>query len=375
MTHNPNTAAHIQHIIKTQGPIPFGHFMHEALYAPEVGYYVAGKHKLGKQGDFVTAPELSPMFGSALAKDIDRFLEAHPHACILELGPGTGKLASSILRHLKHAEKLNHYLLLEVSPDLIHAQNTHLKDNVSDTLYKKVQHIQALPTNFTGIIIANEVADAMPVERFQIQANIQQQYVEYHNGSFRPFYTKSTDQHLIDQVERLNMTLPPGYVSEINLALGSWVRSLAECLEAGYITIIDYGYDQNTYYQIERHGGTLKCFFQHRAHDDPFIHVGLQDITAHVNFSTIARAAIQSGLDIVGYAEQGHFLMNLGIAEIAQSYYIQDPLKTAHALKLFTMPSQMGSVCKAIGLSKNIDNGIFSAFSRYNRSATLMHKG
>ena len=375
MIHNPGTAAHIQHLIKTQGPIPFGHFMHEALYAPEVGYYVAGKHKLGKQGDFITAPEHSPMFGSALAKDIDRFLEAYPQASILELGPGTGKLASSILNHLQHPEKLEHYFLLEVSPDLSQVQNIHLKDTISNTLYQKVQHIQALPTHFTGIIIANEVADAMPVERFQIQPHLQQQYVDYHDGRFRPVYTESTDQNLINQVDKLNMILPPGYASEINLALKSWIQSLAACLKLGYITIIDYGYDKEAYYQIERHGGTLKCFFQHRAHDDPFIHVGLQDITAHVNFSTIAEAAMQSDLDIVGYAEQGHFLINLGIAEIAQTYYTQDPLKTAHALKLFTMPSQMGSVCKAIGLSKNIDNGIFSGFSRYNRSATLMHEG
>ena len=370
MTTN-SAAQYIAQQIAQTGPIPFSQFMQAALYAPGCGYYVAGQHKLGKSGDFYTAPEISPIFGASIATEFERYLAEYPTASVLELGPGSGKLAHSILSHLSHPERLAHYYLLEVSPDLQADQQAFLHTNLTPELRDKVSSIQTLPSAFNGIIIANEVADAMPVERFQIQANIHTQYVDIRQDQFTPFYQECTDNDCIQQVHNLGITERHGYESEINLALASWMGSLSDCLTQGMIYIIDYGYHRAEYYHAERHGGTLKCFYQQRVHDNPFTQVGMQDITAHVDFTTIAEAASTHGLSLMGFCEQSHFLLNLGIASIAEQYYQQDPIQTAQAFKLLAMPSQMGAVCKAIGLAKNIDTQAFLGFSNYNKVGML----
>lgn len=364
-----STYAHTEQItnfiatqIKLHGPISFYNFMHHALYEPGLGYYSAGSTKLGESGDFTTAPEISKLFGTTIASNIYK-MEFEPFE-ILELGPGSGKLALTILEYFADNNIPVKYSLLEVSAHLKETQQELLKDYKDQTMWR-----DQLPENFTGIILANEVLDAMPVHRFtQGEDNkLLEHFVTYKDQKFSLELQEATNPDLIAQLE--GFKLPAGYTSEINLALPSWTKALAASLKKGAVIIIDYGYSAREYYNPERTEGTLKCFYRHTSHNNPLEHVGMQDISAHVNFSTLAINAEKYGLDLAGFTTQAHFLMNSGILDIAARQYEKDPLKTAAELKMLTMPTQMGETCKVIGFTKNISH--LAGFNNYNRARDL----
>lgn len=359
----------IINLINNTGPIPFAKFMHEALYNPQYGYYMQESMQIGASGDFTTAPEISPMFGACIARQIDEYIENEGGEIeILELGPGNGSLAHSLLSNLKNITTLKKYKLLELSPRL------KIRQAEKNTKFKeKIEHISSLPQNFSGIIIANEVLDAMPVHKFIIADNLLEPHVSYDKQEICYLNMPSQNQDLIQQVMAINTLLPPGYKSEINLALPSWIRSIANCLNKGLVLLVDYGYSQKEYYHIERQGGTLKCFYKMTAHNNPLQNIGQQDITSHVDFTTAAKAARDSELNIIGYAEQAHFLMNLGLISLAEESYQQDPLSTAKEIKLLTMPSEMGSLCKVLGLAKNIQQTELTGFHNYNKVESLFN--
>jgi SAM-dependent MidA family methyltransferase len=362
----------IQQQIETHGPIPFADFMQAALYTPKWGYYNRDHAKIGRDADFITAPEISPLFGACIAEQIQEYSQQQGPVSIIEYGPGNGTLAQTITSHLPEA-CLAHYYLCDISPSL-RARQQALGDSLPEAIAKKISCIDAIPADFSGVIIANEVLDAMPVHRFTVGESLHEQYVDWQAGQFTPIDRISQNATLIEQVGRINTPMAPGYQSEINLQAGPWIQAIAERLTEGLILLIDYGYNERTYYHPERQGGTLCCFQAHQSSSNPFVSVGACDITAHVDFTHIVSHACAAGLNPVGYVEQSHFLMNLGIIEKAQAQYASNPIETASAMKLLLMPHEMGSLCKVLGLTKNLPAYNWQGFIDYNAIDSLLQK-
>ncbi len=344
------------------GAIPFDRFMELALYAPSLGYYVAGQRKFGATGDFITSPEISPIFAHCLARQSQQILKQLPTGELLEFGAGSGILAADLLAELERLGSLpEYYLILDISPDLRLRQQETLQQKVPHLL-SRVQWIDRLPEQFCGIIIANEVLDAMPVQRFRIGDEwIEEEFITYNNqGEFTTLYKPADTPGLIQRIDEINnlQPLPVGYLSEVNQRATSWIRALAASLQQGAVFLIDYGYPQRELYLPERSTGTLMCHFQHRAHDDPFKLVGLQDITAYVDFSAIADTAHEAGLRVDGFATQAHFLMSCGLEQILAK---SDPddlinhLELMQGVKKLTLPSEMGERFKVLGLSRDLE--------------------
>jgi SAM-dependent MidA family methyltransferase len=358
--------AHSQRLVKqliaaiteSGGALPFSEFMNQALYTPGLGYYNAGWRKFGSQGDFVTAPEISPLFSQCIAKQCQPILMTCEPRVILEFGAGSGIMAAEILLELARLNCLpNHYFILEVSAELRQRQQTTLQTRVPKWL-DRVHWLDRLPTQpFCGVILANEVLDAMPVHRFRLdQDTVAEFYVSYQEDQFIWQVLPTTNQTLQNAVESLRQPLPLGYISEINLVLPAWLQAVADSLLAGLILLIDYGFPQREYYHPQRHQGTLMCHYQHYAHDDPLILVGLQDITAHVDFTAVAQAATTAGLTVAGYTNQANFLLASGLTELLSHL---DPLNTpdylqqTQAAKTLILPSEMGELVKVMALTRH----------------------
>ncbi len=356
------------------GSLPFDHFMDMALYAPGLGYYVAGSHKLGEQGDFVTAPGISPLFGRSLARQCAQVLESLGGGDILEFGAGSGSLALEMLQEMDRLGRLpGRYLILEPSPELRARQ----VDTLSGPLSERVQWLDRPPGGFRGIMLANEVLDAMPVHRFGLdQGRIGEVRVHWNGDGFEEHVDFSPGADLKQAVERLVADLgdlSEDYLSEINLRAGPWIHSLAPCLDAGLLLLIDYGYPQREYYLPERKRGTLMCHYRHRAHPDPYRLVGLQDITAYVDFSRVAQAGIESGLSLAGYATQAHFLLGCGIEALMAQIDPADTLEhmqAAQGVKHLLLPGAMGERFQVMGLSRGIDD-VLMGFSLRDLRARL----
>ncbi len=344
------------------GSLPFDRFMDLALYAPGMGYYVAGSHKLGARGDFVTAPEISPLFGRSLARQCVQVLEALGDGDILEFGAGSGSLAREILQELDALGCLpGRYLILEPSPELRERQ----METLSGPLSKRVQWLDRPPRGFRGIMLANEVLDAMPVHRFALDhGRIGEVRVHWDGEGFEQCLGFPAPADLQQAAERLLQDLgglPEGYLSEINLRAAPWVASLSQCMDAGLLLLIDYGYPQREYYLPERRQGTLMCHYRHRAHPDPYRLVGLQDITAYVDFTRVAQAGIESGLSLAGYSTQAHFLLGCGIENLMAQIDPADTLahvRAAQGLKYLLLPGEMGERFQVLGLVRGIDEAL-----------------
>lgn len=361
--HSQKVCARIQkEIIEQQGAINFNQFMELALYEPGLGYYAAGSTKLGESGDFITAPELSSVYSFCLARQCQQVLNAIDQGKIFELGPGTGKMACDILQELERLNCLpKEYLLLETSADLRERQQDRVKKCVPH-LEGIIHWLDTLPTNkINGIIIANEVLDAMPVHRIVVHGDFcEELYVGVEEGKFvwikKPLNEKltlETEKELKTLVNKLSQ----GYTSEINTNIHAWISSLAEFLQQGVMLLVDYGYPRQEYYHPQRITGTLLCHYRHRVHSDPFFYPGLQDITSSVNFTRVAEAAVDTGLDVRGYTTQTHFLMSCGLDEIVkqqESVCGIDSVKLSNQIKMLTMPGEMGERFKVIALTKNI---------------------
>jgi len=359
-------------IVEAGGAISFARFMELALYTPQLGYYSAGQHKFGVAGDFITAPELGPVFAQCLARQCVQILAALPQGDILEAGAGSCALAVQLLLELERLGQLPaHYFILEISSAL-RARQQALFAKQAAHLLARVQWLDKLPSaGFRGIVFGNELLDAMPVERFRVDAEgIAELQVGWQENRFVWYETRANNA-LRDRATTLG--LAEGYVSEVGFAAEGWVRSVADILEQGVLLLVDYGFPAHEYYHPQRAAGTLMCHYRHRAHDDPLLLVGLQDITAHVDFSAIARAGTGSGLSLLGYISQALFLLGCGLDDIATQINQSDArtyLQFTNAVKKLTLPQEMGELFKVIALGRGIEMSL-AGFRLQNRRDRL----
>lgn len=342
------------------GAIPFSRFMEQALYAPGLGYYSAGSTKLGEAGDFVTAPEISSLFSRSLARQCEQVLR-NTGGDVLEFGAGRGVMAADILLELEsHACLPERYSILEVSADLRERQRETLLAKVPHLL-GRVQWLEVLPAEFTGVMIGNEVIDAMPVELFHVGADGVSALGVAADGerfSWCKLAAKPELERWYQQLaSELDAPLPEGYVSEANLVQARWLSSVLGCLTQGVLLLIDYGFSRREYFLPERETGTLMCHYRHHAHPDPLVLVGLQDLTAHVDFTALAEQALLEKSDVLGYTSQGHFLTACGILELAEKLAVdtRSQLELAAELKRLLMPYEMGEKFKLLAVGKNFD--------------------
>jgi SAM-dependent MidA family methyltransferase len=369
--HSDRVVAHIRgEIAASGGWISFARYMELALYAPGLGYYSAGSRKLGKAGDFVTAPEISPLYGQTLARQVNQVLESGLDE-ILEVGAGSGALAATLLEELELSGRLpRSYLILELSADL--------RERSRDTLAARVPHLlervawlNRLPPAFSGVVLGNEVLDAMPVTVVRVEGGrIEEGGVGFRNNRLDWSWRIASGEPLA-AARALN--LPEGFRTEIQLVALGFVRTLAQVLEKGVAFFVDYGFPAGEYYHPQRKAGTLMCHYRHRAHADPFFLPGLQDITSHIDFSAIARAAREGGLDLLGYSGQAQFLVNCGITQIMSRTPAENSAKflpLANQANRLMSVAEMGELFKVIALGRGFPAPLVG-FSEGDRRGAL----
>ena len=352
------------------GWLSFARYMELALHAPGLGYYSAGSTKFGTAGDFVTAPTLGRVFGRTLAHLAAQILHAGIPD-LVELGAGDGRLARDLLAELEILGSLpQRYLILETSADLRARQRDLLRRDVPH-LAGRVEWLDTLPAALTALVLGNEVLDAMPVHIIEVSAGgVAERGVTLARGEFQ-WQSRPATGALLAAAQAL--ALPPGYITEINLAAQSFVATLAAALERGVALFIDYGFPAREYYHAQRSTGTLMCHYRQHAHDDPLCLVGLQDITAHVDFSALAAAAARDGLDLLGYASQAQFLINCGITDVLAATPAENAAaylpQAAQAQKLMS-PAEMGELFKVIALGRGYAEPL-AGFARGDKSGQL----
>jgi len=370
--HSKRLVQHIRNGIKASGGwINFARYMELALYAPGLGYYMAGARKLGREGDFVTAPEISPLYGETLARQVAQLLDSDLEE-ILEIGAGTGALAASLLAELERLGRLpKRYLILELSADL--------RERSRDTIAARAPHLMErvawlnrLPPSFAGVVLGNEVLDAMPVHIVRVtESGIEESGVETVDGGTFRWAWRAAAGELLNAARELE--LPSGYTTEIALVARGFVRSLAEALERGVAIFIDYGFPRHEYFHPQRATGTLMCHYRHHAHDDPFFLPGLQDITSHVDFTAIADVGVGAGMKLLGYATQAQFLINCGITDVLSRVPAEDAgryLPLANQANRLLSPAEMGELFKVIAFGKGF-NAPLIGFRSGDRMHTL----
>ena len=360
------------------GRISFSKYMAMALYAPGLGYYTSGTTKFGIKGDFTTAPELSPLFGATIVQTLLPILETLKSkglsTQILEFGAGSGALAESVLDALKDADfEIDDYQILDLSADLIERQKERLKNRS-----EKISWLNSLPSKFDGVILANEVIDAMPVDIVTLHEN-QWHYLDVKNTENKNTITfefcqgaKVAEELIPSHLDKTK--LGNGYTTEIHPNAIAWINSLAQQLNTGAILTFDYGFAGHEYYHPQRSQGTLIAHYRHHAIQDPFFYPGICDLTAHVDWSEIAKAAIANQLELLGFTSQAAYLLDAGIAQIMLS--VADPSDTqtympmANALQKLLSEAEMGELFKVICLGKNIEfsEGELPGFTRKLRA-------
>lgn len=374
--HSARLAALIREEIRAAGGwIPFSRYMELALYAPGLGYYSAGARKFGAAGDFVTAPDISPLFGRCVARQAAEAL-ARSGGRVLELGAGAGTLASQVMLEMERLGALpGRYDILEVSADLRERQQSLLR-TTAPHLLERVHWLDRFPEKLTGLVLGNELLDALPANLVAWRgADVLERGVSASGDEF------SWEERPIPPgpLREAALRIAPGenYESEICLASRSLVASLARILERGVLLFVDYGFGRAEYYHPQRSAGTLMCHYRHLAHDDPFAWPGLTDITAHVDFTAVTEAALAQGARLLGFTTQAHFLVNCGITELLAGTSPEDAARylplAAQAQKLLS-PSEMGELFKVIALGKGIEPP-FLGFARGDRSRSLYTLG
>jgi SAM-dependent MidA family methyltransferase len=348
------------------GWLPFDDYLQLVMYAPGLGYYSAGAAKFGAAGDFITAPELSALFGHCVARQCAPLLRelarngAQPD--ILELGAGSGRLAVDVLARLATLAALPaRYLILEVSADLRERQRM-LVATLPANLAGRVQWLDALPaTPLHAVVLANEVADALPFKRFVMSGlGVSEQGVALAADGSLQLHERPACAKLVADCQRIAADLPEplrdGYTSELCPLLDGWIAELAKTVAAGAILLFDYGVGRREYYHPERSRGTLRCHYRHRAHDDALLHPGLQDITAWVDFTRVAEAASAARLEVAGFCTQAAFLLGAGIdAELSVAADELQRAWLASEARQLLMPGEMGESFKAMALTKGCD--------------------
>ena len=338
-----------QSINENKGPIGFDVFMDLALYTPTLGYYRRGGVIFGEQGDFVTAPEISDLFGYCLAKQSLAIIK--DGGCILEFGAGTGILAAQILFELARLDSLpEKYYILELSGQLQQQQKQTIS-KVLPELIERVEWLSRLPIGFSGVVVANEVLDAMPAKR-----------VRYHDGRFfemavtvnnNTFQYQLLDKPFDDSLTPLPQNCEEGYITEVNEQALAWVESLYETMNSGLVLLVDYGMSRSEYHHDQRTEGTFRCYYQHKVSDNPFENIGLQDMTTSVNFSDVAERALESGFTVEGYCTQAMFLISLGIDQYLLNEKDLDRRDIlAQQVKQLVLPNAMGESFKVMALTK-----------------------
>ena len=373
---------HVESVCAQHGGwIPFSDYMNMVLYQPGLGYYSGGLQKFGEKGDFITAPEVSPLFGQCLANQLDeiiRNMSTQPNAVsLLEFGAGTGVLAAGILRRLQLLDNLpERYYILELSAELQHRQKQTIEEQVPE-LSDRVQWLSELPDEIGNVVvIANEVLDAMPVELFEIGAeSVNTLMVGVEDGSLVSRYV-AADEKTAETIEhikqRSDIEFRAGYRSEYNPAIRGWLSSLEAKTKRLVVLIIDYGYNETEYYHPDRVTGTMMCYYRHRAHDDVFWWPGLQDITAFVNFTDVAYAADSLSMGVAGYTTQAAFLLANGLSDL-HAEQVDDDVRQqvilSQQIKTLTLPTEMGERFKVMALTKNYDEPLqgFSMLDLRNR--------
>ncbi|VAW80461.1 SAM-dependent methyltransferase, MidA [hydrothermal vent metagenome] len=354
---------HIAELIaRSGGFLPLDVFMDAALYTPGLGYYSNGLTPFGEQGDFVTAPESGDLFARCLARSLAPVLK-QGSASLLELGAGSGVLAADLLCALQCIDALpERYAILERSAAMRALQQTRIAQ-LPSTLQARVEWLDELPRDWVGIILGNEVADALPVRRLHYRENdVYEMGVEVSAGALQLQEIRA-DAESAGRIKLLAQEYgwEDGYQTEYCPALNDWVKSLADCLKQGVLVLIDYGYGRSEYYHPQRNMGTLMCHYRHQAHDNVLWYPGLQDITAFVDFTSVAEAATDAGLIFTGYTSQARFLVGAGIDQVMSE---SDPddlpnfLKMTSDAKRLMLPGEMGDRFKVIGFSRNLNQEI-----------------
>lgn len=357
-----------QQIAASNGQITFAEYMHHSLYAPGLGYYTAGSPKFGKQGDFITAPEIGSLFAQCVAEQIAEVLALCHGDTILELGAGSGQLACDLLTSLDAQNiQLKNYYILELSADLRLRQQEKIL-NTCPQFAHLVKWLDHLPAAFNGVIFANEVMDAMPVAKFHYENDLlQEYYVALQNDYFiYKLDTPTTELNTFFTQNNIAAYISQPYISEINLLLSAWIKSLSNCLTVGAILLCDYGFPRAEYYHPHRNQGTFMCHYQHHAHADPFINIGLQDLTAHVDFTAVAEAAVANDLAIAGFTNLASFLLNCAITKFLAEPNIQQ----TQEVNILTSPAEMGELFKCIALTKSIENELLG-FKQFDKAHSL----
>ncbi len=373
--HSEALVAHIRDTIAARGGrISFRDYMDLALYAPGLGYYTAGAHKLGEGGDFTTAPELSPLFSRCLARQCLEVLERSGGE-ILEFGAGSGVMARDLLAELQALQALpERYLILEPSPDLRQRQRTTLATSpLAEWAEAHVHWLDTLPDQFTGVILANEVVDAMPIHRLWLDEDGPREAWVGWDGRFRwqaePLSSAALEARAA-VIDELTEGRHP-YLTEVNLMGEAWMESLGTLLHRGAVIVIDYGFPAHEFYHPQRDQGTLMCHYRHHAHDDPFVYPGLQDITAHVDFTALAKAAQRGGLELLGYTAQAFFLIGLGLESLLAETQGHDYLRLAQQVKRLTLPGEMGELFKVLMVGRGVHGLAPSGFAWNDRRDSL----
>ncbi|RTZ45862.1 class I SAM-dependent methyltransferase [Candidimonas sp. SYP-B2681] len=367
--------------------IPFDTWMDMALYAPGLGYYSAGNTKFGSHlptGDFTTAPELTPLYGRTLARQVAQVLTESESVTVLEFGAGSGALAAAIIPALRQMGIEPVYQILEVSADLRARQQQGLA-----SLGANISWLTEFPVEFSGCVVANEVLDAMPVTLFRWNddgelmelgvrlAQASQNHavaVEAADGTNAPlpsfeFAERRADPALQGLVSQ-RMPPLPGYQSEINRQAEAWMTQMGSWLKRGAALLMDYGFPQREYYHPQRHEGTLMCHFRHHAHSQPLIYAGLQDITSHVDFTAMADAALSGGLQVLGYTSQARFLINAGLPDLlTQTDAVTNP-QTMSAVQKLLSEAEMGELFKVLAVGRGVDQALMG-FNRGDRRDRL----
>nr|VFK23765.1 MAG: SAM-dependent methyltransferase, MidA family [Candidatus Kentron sp. MB]VFK26665.1 MAG: SAM-dependent methyltransferase, MidA family [Candidatus Kentron sp. MB]VFK74590.1 MAG: SAM-dependent methyltransferase, MidA family [Candidatus Kentron sp. MB] len=362
--------------------ISFSRFMELALYTPELGYYQSDAPKFGEQGDFVTAPEISPLFSHCIARQVREVLIRLGQGDLLEVGAGSGNLAVDLLQALSQQDAFlkpslpERYLILERSAALRRQQEETIRIR-APALFPRFQWLDDLPKpGFRGVIVANELLDAMPANRFLIQDGQVREWMVGWNGKEFIWQSASSPSKVEQAVRHIEQDLgesfPDNYSSELHLMQMDWVREAARRIEAGLLLLLDYGYPRREYYHPERTSGTLTCHYRHRMHDDPFFLPGLQDIGAHVDFSAIAQAGTPT-LQLAGFTTQRDFLIATGLTDLCAGI---DPLSRrymtlAQGIKQLVLPGEMGDIVKVMGFTRGLDIDGLQGFTGFDLRGRL----
>ena len=348
--------------IELNQKILFSEFMNLSLYHPDYGYYTNKSNIFGDQGDFITSPITSSMFGECISNEFINIIRSLSKPSILELGGGDGSLAISIFKYLKKKKSLpDKYIILEISENLINYQKERVKKEFPNdyNIFKWITNLEDIKIN--GLVIANEFFDALPTERFRINnSKLETLYIESNNQSFNYTWDESSDD-FANELSRAknnhNIDFSDGYVSELNLNNSKWIKAIDKCIESGVLFVIDYGYASKEYFLHDRSDGTLVCIHEHKSNFDPLSNIGNQDISSFVNFSHLKNLSLNTDLTVSGFLPQSSFLINLNILDIHQSknYGDDEALIESNKLKNILLPNTMGELFKVLVMQKNIE--------------------